>query len=82
MNRKFMSSAGWGWCFDNLIYLNYWVAGGRWVDRIPTVEEASLKEEDKADCREKWRSKDRDRKRQRERDEGIKISLLRHLEHV
>lgn len=49
MNGKFMSSGGWGWCLDNLIYLNYWVAGGRWVDRKPTVEEASLREEDKAE---------------------------------
>ena len=39
-----------------------------------TVEETSLKEEDKADCREKWKSQHRDR----EREEGIKSSFLEH----
>lgn len=44
-------------------------------------EEASLKEEDKADCRERWGAKDRDRERQRGRGR-TKVSPLPDLEQV
>lgn len=70
-----MPSWGWSLCLDNLIYLNFCLAGGRWVGRKCTVEEASLKEKDKVGCREKWRWKDRDSKKDRER-KGIQYPSL------